>query len=208
MSDGKTNETKICRFCQSEISKQAKICPNCRKKQSGGFFRWILLLWVIAVAFIGITLSALTSSDSDGQGETNTAEISGNALTADADEIETVSKKEYKAACTKIGYKELFRNYKEHNGEKVKFKGEIKQVIKDGDDSSEYLIAVTESEYGYYDDNVYVVLDKSKTDTKFLEGDVVKFYGEANETYSYISVLGQEIEVPRVNALYMDLKEE
>ncbi len=28
-------ETKKCKYCQSEIDKKAKICPNCKKKQGG-----------------------------------------------------------------------------------------------------------------------------------------------------------------------------
>lgn len=27
-------ENKKCKYCQSEINKEAKICPNCKKKQS------------------------------------------------------------------------------------------------------------------------------------------------------------------------------
>ena len=29
------NETKVCKHCQTEIPKKAKVCPNCRKKQGG-----------------------------------------------------------------------------------------------------------------------------------------------------------------------------
>lgn len=28
-------ETKVCKYCKSEIPKKAKVCPNCRKKQGG-----------------------------------------------------------------------------------------------------------------------------------------------------------------------------
>lgn len=48
-----TKETKLCKHCQTEIPKKAKMCPNCRKKQ-GGIGKWIaiavVLLMVIGVA--------------------------------------------------------------------------------------------------------------------------------------------------------------
>ena len=37
-----TQETKLCKHCQTEIPKKAKICPNCRKKQ-GGIGKWIAI---------------------------------------------------------------------------------------------------------------------------------------------------------------------
>lgn len=33
---------KKCKYCQTEIDKKAKVCPNCRKKQSG-IGKWIVL---------------------------------------------------------------------------------------------------------------------------------------------------------------------
>lgn len=46
-----TNETKMCKHCQTEIPKKAKICPNCKKKQ-GGIAKWIILA-IIILAIIG-----------------------------------------------------------------------------------------------------------------------------------------------------------
>lgn len=42
-------ETKICKHCKTEIAKNAKVCPNCNKKQ-GGILKWV----IIAVIIIGI----------------------------------------------------------------------------------------------------------------------------------------------------------
>ncbi len=49
-----TNETKLCKHCQTEIPKKAKVCPNCRKKQ-GGKLKWI----IIAIVVIGIIGAAM-----------------------------------------------------------------------------------------------------------------------------------------------------
>lgn len=45
------NGTKLCKHCKTEIPAGAKICPNCRKKQGGGIFKWIIIL-IIAVIII------------------------------------------------------------------------------------------------------------------------------------------------------------
>ena len=42
---------KKCKYCQTEIDKKAKVCPNCKKKQSH-IFRWILL-GLLAIIVIG-----------------------------------------------------------------------------------------------------------------------------------------------------------
>lgn len=46
------NETKLCKHCQSEIPKKAKVCPNCRKKQ-GGIAKWIVIA-IVVILIIGL----------------------------------------------------------------------------------------------------------------------------------------------------------
>lgn len=45
-------ETKLCKYCQTEIPKKAKVCPNCRRKQ-GGKLKWILIV-LAAIVIISI----------------------------------------------------------------------------------------------------------------------------------------------------------
>lgn len=49
-------ETKKCKHCKSEIDKKAKICPNCRKKQSH-IVRWIVLIIIAILVISGIASS-------------------------------------------------------------------------------------------------------------------------------------------------------
>lgn len=53
-------ETKICKYCQSEIPKKAKICKNCKKKQGIGCLP-IIGIFILFIIVIGI----LTPKDSE-----------------------------------------------------------------------------------------------------------------------------------------------
>lgn len=50
--ENNTNLTKLCKHCKTEIPKDAKICPNCRKKQ-GGKLKWVFIVLAVIVV-IGI----------------------------------------------------------------------------------------------------------------------------------------------------------
>lgn len=61
-------DTKICKHCQSEIPKKAKVCPNCRKKQ-GGKLKWI----IIAIVVIGIIGAAFGDGSENETASNNSA---------------------------------------------------------------------------------------------------------------------------------------
>ena len=44
--------TKICKHCKSEIPYDAKVCPQCRKKQKGGVLKWVIIA-LVALIVIG-----------------------------------------------------------------------------------------------------------------------------------------------------------
>lgn len=58
---GNTNETKLCKHCQMEIPKKAKICPNCKKKQ-GGKLKWVII-GVVALLIIGAAAGGGNNDD-------------------------------------------------------------------------------------------------------------------------------------------------
>ena len=57
-----SNQTKNCKYCQSEISKKAKICPVCKKKQKNSFLG-IILIVIIFIAIVGAYGSQSTESE-------------------------------------------------------------------------------------------------------------------------------------------------
>ena len=70
----KENETKLCKYCQSEIPKKAKVCPNCRKKVKGGILKWIIIVIVV----IAVIAAAAGGNDktSDTKTQTGSSESS------------------------------------------------------------------------------------------------------------------------------------
>lgn len=55
--------TKLCKHCKTEIPYDAKVCPQCRKKQKGGFFKWVLIVFA-ALVVLGAVLGRGNSSSS------------------------------------------------------------------------------------------------------------------------------------------------
>lgn len=58
-------QTKICKYCKSEIPKDAKICPHCRKRVAMGTFgKLVAILFgvVVLAAVIGSSSSSSNSS--------------------------------------------------------------------------------------------------------------------------------------------------
>lgn len=52
-----TPETKLCKYCKSEIPYDAKVCPHCRKKQTPN--GCLIAIIVIVVLFILIGVAGL-----------------------------------------------------------------------------------------------------------------------------------------------------
>ena len=53
--------TKLCKHCKTEIPKDAKVCPNCRKKQ-GGKLKWIIIGVVVLIVLIVIYFISMYNS--------------------------------------------------------------------------------------------------------------------------------------------------
>lgn len=67
--DNQNTETKTCKYCMTQIPKKAKICPNCKKKQSHTV-RWVvlgILVFLILVSLFGGGNSETTNKDKNPQ---------------------------------------------------------------------------------------------------------------------------------------------
>lgn len=69
-------ENKKCKYCQSEIDKKAKICPNCRKKQNHTV-RNIILGFIGFIFVCALILSNGDTAQVSTDNDTNKTENSG-----------------------------------------------------------------------------------------------------------------------------------
>ena len=56
---------KKCKYCQSEIDSKAKICPQCRKKQTNPIISALRVFLGIIIIFIGIAVITSAGNDSE-----------------------------------------------------------------------------------------------------------------------------------------------
>lgn len=96
-----------------------------------------------------------------------------------------------------VDYITLARNPENYVGKKLKFSGEILQVI-EGDSNTEYRLAVNND----YDNVVYMSISNDDLPQRILEEDLVTVYGESTGKITYESTLGGNITIPSM-VIYM-----
>lgn len=136
----KTNEkpeTKVCKYCKTEIPYGAKICPNCRKKQGGkaGF----VVLAVLAVAIIGAMgggkkETGNASASAQSAEKTAGAENAGDAGNGSA--VETEAPIEYAEYSVDTMMDDLDANAMnasdKYKGQKLRITGKLSTIDSDG----------------------------------------------------------------------------
>ena len=113
------------------------------------------------------------------------------------------------AQAVTIDYDDLFRNNEDHIGKVVRYVGEVVQVQENScvlceEPSYTLRIAVTEGSYGLWDDPIWVDYTGAE---RFLEDDIVTVWGIVEGLQKYTAVLGNQITVPQVKALEIQLGE-
>ncbi|KFI52481.1 hypothetical protein [Bifidobacterium biavatii] len=113
----------------------------------------------------------------------------------------------FKASTQDIPYEDLARNPDSNKGKRIHFRGKIVQVI-EGDYISEYRISVKQGDYGIWDSSsIIYVSHATDSNNRFLEDDIVEFWGTSNGTITYQSTLGGNITIPSALAKIMQLSQ-
>lgn len=108
--------------------------------------------------------------------------------------------KEKKGYDTGISYKDLARNPEDYIGEKVKFKGNVVQVM-EGDGEVQIRLAVG----GDYNNIIYCVYDSSIVSSRVLEDDYITVMGISSDLITYTSTIGGEITIPSMLVEKIDM---
>ncbi len=125
--------------------------------------------------------------------------ISTRSYTLSDEEIEEL----YKAECDEYSYDTIARDPDEYYGTYGKYKGEVVQVLEDGDEV-QLRVNITKGKY-YYSDTIFVFYERKDGESRILEDDIITIYGMNMGTISYESVLGATITLPCVYAAYIDI---
>lgn len=141
--------------------------------------------WLIVISIIIIGSSFLCENNEFTENQANEI-ISQN-------EIE-----EFKLSCDVVSYDDLARNPSVHKGNNYVFNGKIQQVI-EVDGQSQYLINVKYDGFSW-ENPIFVVINSEYMDGRFLEDDVVTFYGISSGLYTYETVLGSQKTIPSMYA--------
>jgi hypothetical protein len=106
-------------------------------------------------------------------------------------------KKKVKNDSEEIRFALLDKNPDKHTGDRVKFEGQIVQIMED-ESSTIIRLAVTKDSYGYdMDDIMYITYD---TTTPFVEDDIINVYGVIQGSETYESQAGYQITLPSMDA--------
>lgn len=175
---------------------------------------WFWVIVVVIVISIGAGSAGKNSSkDTDNKETTkvSTSAVGTTTVQPTAKAKKKVSAKAYKNKCKTLSFKDLSRNPDKHKGEKLKYTGQVIQVQEDEhwlDDNTtvDLRINVTKDEYGLWDDTIYATVELPKNADRILEDDIITIWGECDGKYSYTSVLGSDVTLPKINIEYYSVK--
>ncbi len=100
---------------------------------------------------------------------------------------------------TGITFNQIARNPDDYEGDKIKFRGKVIQVM-EGDGETEVRIAVN----GNYDTILYGSYDSSIVGSRILDGDMITVMGISTGLLTYKSTMGGDITIPSMLIFQVD----
>lgn len=189
-------ETKVCKHCQSEIPKKAKVCPQCRKKQ-GGKLKWI----VIAVVALLIAGAAMGGGDDESKqaSESNAEQASTKAKKSKKETKEEEAQKEISYAPYSVSQMMNDLDNNAMNAE-TNYKDqyvEITGVLNNIDSSGKYIdLFPDDNEFAFTGVQCYIKNDDQKSKVAGMsKGDTVTLRGKIK---SVGEVLGYSLDIDEI----------
>ncbi len=200
---------------------QAYVQPTDNKKKPiyKKWWFWIIIV-VVVIGVIGAATggnkdSKTTSAQSETTiaektaAEETTAEPTTEKPTEDPAKVE----QEFKDSCETIDFETLSRNPDKYKGNNYKLTGEVIQVQESSwGDTVDLRINITKEEFEYIDDvmwtdTIYATVEIPDGEDKILEEDILTFWGTCDGNYTYESVLGSSVSLPKISIKYYELSE-
>ena len=174
---------------------------------------WVIVVVIVISIGAGSARNGNSSKDTDNKETTtvSTSAVETTTVQPTTKAKKKVSAKAYKNNCKTLSFKDLSRNPDKHKGEKLKYTGKVIQVQEDEhwlDDNTtvDLRINVTKDEYGLWDDTIFATVELPKNADRILEDDIITIWGECDVKYSYTSVLGSDVTLPKINIEYYSVK--
>ena len=194
------SETKTCKYCKTEIPKDAKICPNCRKKQKGPL--GIIILVILVLVIIGAAVSGNDSSDSSSVSKssettTNNEVVKDEGTTEETTEAATEETIEY-TQCTKQELTDALNanalkaadTYKDKY---LEVSGNLASIDSDG---SYITIENGEDDYSFVNVQCYIQNEEQKAAIMELNtGDAIVIKGKCTDVGE---ILGYSIDIDEI----------
>ena len=199
---------KFCQKCGTEHDDVAVSCTNCgasfedqtsalaekpkKKKKKGR--KLLIILLVLVVAFFALMMSG---------DDTPSVTVNENGDVVQGETV--ISQADFKKSCVEVAYEDLARNPENYKDQNLKFKGEVIQCDQEYGTSYYARVNVTVDEYDFYTDTIYVTFEIPEGADKILEDDIVELYGICQGSETYTSIFGEQITIPSLDALYVEL---
>jgi hypothetical protein len=187
------SETKICKYCKSEIASDAKICPHCRKRQKGLPIIAKILLVIVGLFVVIMAIPTKSTNTNSENNSSYTVTQSSDTKTQDTD-----SESAFKESCVAYAYNDIMRNPDGYKNKPCVLVGTVDQIIEGWLGSNSIFVSdINGDKWGC----VYTYKDN---ENRLLEGDYVRVYGTLNGTTKTETVLGKQISLPYVSIKYIE----
>lgn len=179
------------------------------KKSGSGNVAKTILAAVCIFFLVGVIFSG--SDDDQPQNKTSSSSSGSSAVSGESTEppvnevvlSDSDIEYAYKKSCVNYyDYGDIFRNSHSYVGLPATFTGYVYQAIYEG--TSAFLLVDVATEYDREDKLIWASFDTSTVKSKVLEGDVIHIYGNLDDVYSYESLQGLPITVPKMDIIYID----